>query len=284
MELTFKVPANLILAVLLVVGLSGCQSLSGTDARPELMGTGDLGLIVERATGSVLVINTTRHEVLGRIEGLGDLSHASVVYSRDARYGFVFGRDGGLTKVDLLTRSVVARVIQSGNSIGGAISQNGRYVAVSNYEPGGVKVFDSQTLELVADVPAIFTSGDGEQGQSKTVGLVDAPGNLFVFSLFEAGEIWTLDMSNDTAEITRFQAGKSPYDALITPDGRYYIAGLFGEDGLSLLDLWNPDQGVTEILGNYGRFIRCLTWKAGPSPMDALSFPRLVTIRCSWLI
>lgn len=101
MELTFKVPANLILAVLLVVGLSGCQSLSGTDARPELMGTGDLGLIVERATGSVLVINTTRHEVLGRIEGLGDLSHASVVYSRDARYGFVFGRDGGLTKVDL---------------------------------------------------------------------------------------------------------------------------------------------------------------------------------------
>jgi protein NirF len=82
---------------------------------------------------------------------------------------------------------------------------------------------------------------------------VDAPGNLFVFSLFEAGEIWTLDMSNDTAEITRFQAGKSPYDALITPDGRYYIAGLFGEDGLSLLDLWNPDQGVTEILGNYGR-------------------------------
>jgi protein NirF len=253
MELTFKVPANLILAMLLVVGLSGCQGLSGADARPELMGTGDLGLIVERATGSVLVINTSRHEVLGRIEGLGDLSHASVVYSRDARYGFVFGRDGGLTKVDLLTRSIVDRVMQSGNSIGGAISQDGRYVAVSNYEPGGVKVFDSQTLELVADVPAIYTSGEGEQGQSKTVGLVDAPGNLFVFSLFEAGEIWTLDMSNDAAEITRFQAGKSPYDALITPDGRYYIAGLFGEDGLSLLDLWNRDQGVKEVLGNYGR-------------------------------
>ncbi len=59
-------------------------------------------------------------------------------------------------------------------------------------------------------------------GPVQTVGLVDAPGNLFVFSLFEAGEIWTLDMSNDTAEITRFQAGKSPYDALITPDGRYH--------------------------------------------------------------
>lgn len=253
MDLTFKVPGKLMLALILVIGLGGCQAFPGSGSHLELMGTGDLGLIVERASGSVLVINTSRHEGLGRIEGLGDLSHASVVYSRDARYGYVFGRDGGLTKVDLLTRSIANRVIQSGNSIGGAISQDGRYVAVSNYEPGGVKVFDSDTLELVADVPATYTSGHGEPGQSKTVGLVDAPGNLFVFSLFEAGEIWTLDMSDRAAEITRFEAGRSPYDALITPDGRYYIAGLFGEDGLSMLDLWNPNQGVTEILPDYGK-------------------------------
>lgn len=258
MNLLFKMPGRLLVALFFVVGLSGCQTFSGfanseQESRPGLMGTGDLGLIIERATGSVLVINTSRHEVLGRIEGLGDLSHASVVYSRDARYGYVFGRDGGLTKVDLLTRSIVERVIQSGNSIGGAISQDGRYVAVSNYEPGGVKVFDSQTLELVVNVPATFTGDDGEPGQSKTVGLVDAPGNLFVFSLFDAGEIWTLDMSAEPPEVTRFKAGKAPYDALITPDGRYYIAGLFAEDGLSMLDLWNPDQGVTEILPGYGK-------------------------------
>lgn len=253
MDVKFKTSGVLMLALFLAFGLSGCQALSGSDSRPDIMGTGDLGLIVERTTGSVLVVNTSRHEVLGRVEGLGDLSHASVVYSRDARYGYVFGRDGGLTKVDLLSQSIVDRVIQSGNSIGGAISQDGRYVAVSNYEPGGVKVFDSQTMELVADIPATYTSGDSEAAQSKTVGLVDAPGNLFVFSLFEAGEIWTVDMSDKTAEITRFEAGKSPYDALITPDGRYYIAGLFGEDGLSMLDLWNPDQGVTEILPDYGK-------------------------------
>lgn len=258
MDPALKRSAHLILALLIAISLSGCQAFPGAaisekEPRPEIMGTGDLGLIVERASGSVLVINTSRHEVLGRIEGLGDLSHASVVYSRDARYGYVFGRDGGLTKVDLLTRTVVDRIIQSGNSIGGAISQDGRYVAVSNYEPGGVKVFDSQTLELVADVPANYTSGQSESEQSKTVGLVDAPGNLFVFSLFDAGEIWTLDMSGASLAITRFEAGKSPYDALITPDGRFYIAGLFGEDGLSMLDLWNPGQGVTEILPDYGK-------------------------------
>ncbi|MCS5562226.1 MAG: protein nirF, partial [Marinobacter nauticus] len=127
---------------------TGCQSLSAPPP-VELRGTGDLGLIIERATGSVLVVDHSEHEILGRVEGLGDLSHASVVYSRDARYGYVFGRDGGLTKVDLLTRTVTDRVIQSGNSIGGAISQDGRYVAVSNYEPGGVNIFDSETLDTV---------------------------------------------------------------------------------------------------------------------------------------
>ena len=231
---------------------TGCQSLSVPEP-VELRGTGDLGLIIERATGSVLVVDHSEHEILGRVEGLGDLSHASVVYSRDARYGYVFGRDGGLTKVDLLPRAVTDRVIQSGNSIGGAISQDGRYVAVSNYEPGGVNIFDSETLDTVAEIPAFYTNAQGEQEQSKTVGLVDAPGNQFVFSLFEAGEIWTVDMYSNPPGINRYQAGKEPYDALITPDGRFYIAGLFGEDGLSMMDLWEPEQGAQTILPDYGK-------------------------------
>jgi len=211
----------------------------------ELRGTGDMGVVVERASGSLLVVENTTRTQLGRIEGLGDLSHASAVYSRDARYAFVFGRDGGLTKVDLLTAKIVSRTIQAGNSIGGAISQNGRLVAVSNYEPGGVKVFDSETLALVADIPT----------GSKTVGLVDAPGNRFVFSLYDAGEIWVVDMSDPKAlAITKFaDIGSQPYDALVTPDGRYYIAGLFGEDGMALLDLWNIDAGPKRILDGYGR-------------------------------
>lgn len=253
MERPGPVVQRMILMIILISGLAGCQVLSPSAPAPERMGTGDLGLIIERATGSVLVINTSQHRVLGRVEGLGDLSHASVVYSRDGRYGYVFGRDGGLTKVDLLDLSIARRVLQSGNSIGGAISQDGRFVAVSNYEPGGVKVFDSETLALVKEIPASYTDTDGKPAQSKTVGLVDAPGNRFVFSLFDAGEIWTLDMGASEPALHRFDAGKAPYDALITPDGRYYIAGLFGEDGLSMLDLWHPDQGVTEILPGYGK-------------------------------
>jgi protein NirF len=49
------------------------------------------------------------------------------------------------------------------------------------------------------------------------------------------------------------EVGSQPYDALLSPDGRYYIAGLFGESGLALLDLWQPELGVTRILSDYGK-------------------------------
>ncbi len=232
---------SLLLSILL---LSGCSSTA-------LRGTGDLGVVIERANGKVQIVETSVRSVLGEVAELGDLSHATVEFSRDERYAYVFGRDGGLTKVDLLTRSIVKRVIQSGNSIGGAISSDGKLIAAANYTPGGVKFFRSDTLEQVADIPAIGADGK----QSKVVGLVDAPGNRFVYSLYDGGEIWTVDMQ-DTAHpvISKFSGiGKEPYDGVLTPNSRYYIAGLFGEDGLALLDLWHPEKGVKRILGNYGK-------------------------------
>lgn len=214
-------------------------------------GTGDLGVVIERAAGRVQIITTTDRTALDSVAELGDLSHASVVFSRDERYAYVFGRDGGLSKIDLLNANIDKRIIQSGNSIGGAISQDGKLIAVSNYEPGGVRVFDADTLAPVVDIPAKYGNGR----LSKVVGLVDAPGQRFVFSLFDADEIWVADMSTPTQpRLSKFRSvGHQPYDALISPDGRYYIAGLFGEDGLALLDLWHEENGVKQVLPGYGR-------------------------------
>ncbi len=234
------------------IGLTLLTILPLISLQAQARGTGDMGVLVERSNSSVQIIETSGNTSLGRVDGLGDLSHASVVYSRDQRYAYVFGRDGGLSKIDILSAELKGRNLQSGNSIGGAISQDGRLVAVSNYEPGGVRVFDADTLELVADIPA--TWGNGSR-RSKVIGLVDAPGQRFVFSLWDAGQIWVLDMSNrERPEIQKFtDVGLNPYDALITSDGRYYIAGLFGEDGMALLDLWNLADGVRRILPDYGK-------------------------------
>ena len=234
---------RLFLSFLLVLLLNAC-------ATPPLRGTGDLGLIIERASGHVTLINTSSRQPYARIAGLGDLSHASAVYSRDGRYAFIFGRDGGLTKIDLLEAKIDKRVIQSGNAIGGSISQDGRIVVAQNYTPGGIKAFDAETLELLSEVPAEYAPGQF----SKVVGLADTGGNKFAYALFDGGEIWVSDFSNPKAPKTqRFPAGSQPYDGLVTPDGRYFLAGLFGEDGVAMLDLWQPEKGARKILENYGK-------------------------------
>ncbi len=220
-------------------------------AEPMLRGTGDLGVIVERGAGRLVIISTSNNSIVQRVDGLGDLSHASVVFSRDQRYAYVFGRDGGLSKVDILRGMLDKRVVQGGNSIGGAISQDGRLVAVANYEPGGLKVFAADTLEPVADIPAAY--GDGKL--SKVVGIADLPGDRFIYSLFDADQVWIADVHDHKAvKIEKFTGiGRAPYDGLVTPDGRYYLAGLFGEDGIALLDTWQPQAGVQRILPNYGK-------------------------------
>lgn len=254
----------ILMKTILIATLIVTTMLVSQDLNAEERGTGDMGIIIERAQGTLQIVETSGRTHLATIEGLGDLSHASAVFSRDGRYAYIFGRDGGLTKVDILTSSISKRIIQAGNSIGGAISQDGSLVAVSNYEPGGVRIFDSETLELVTDIPAI----DADGVPSKTVGLVDAPDQKFVFSLYDGGEIWIADLSDRSApQITKFtDIGQQPYDGLITGDGRYYVAGLFGEDGLAMLDLWNPEAGIRRVLDGYGR---------GEEPLPVYKMPHL---------
>lgn len=227
--------------------LPGCATSTAVSGS----GSGDLGVVVERASGAVAVVNTSQRVVLGEVGGLGDLSHASVVFSRDGGTAHVFGRDGALSKVNLMTRRIEARIQQAGNSIGGAISQDGTLVAAQNYTPGGIKVFDAQTLALVADIPAEYAAGR----RSRVVGLADLPGQRFIFSLFDADAIWIADLSDRrNPRVTRLDGiGRQPYDALVTPDGRHYIAGLFGEDGLALVDLWDEAPRARRILAGYGR-------------------------------
>jgi protein NirF len=206
--------------------------------------TGDLGLVIERANGSLVVIDRSDRAAIGRIEGLGDLSHASLTYGPDERFAYVFGRDGGLSKVDILERKVVARTVQAGNSIGGAISDDGQLIAVSNYEPGGIKVFDADRLELVADIPAA----------GKTVGLVDVPGRRFAWAVWDTGEVFLGDFSGAKPAVRMIgNAGANPFDAVLTDDAHTFLVGLFGEKGVTAFDLWSDAPAPQKFLTDYGK-------------------------------
>ena len=113
---------RLIVTALTLLLLAGCAGDPGQpNPKGTIPATGDLAVVIERSAGSLKIVDGSTHEVMHHVTGLGDLSHASVKFSPDARYAFVFGRDGALTKVDLVTGSVVERIKQAGNSIGGAI-------------------------------------------------------------------------------------------------------------------------------------------------------------------
>ena len=228
---------NRLLAALLL----SCLPLA---AAGEDLATGDLGLVIERASGTLLLVDRSDRAAVARIEGLGDLSHASMTYSPDERFAYVFARDGGLSKVDLIQRKVVARTVQAGNSIGGAISDDGKLIAVSNYDPGGVKVFDAETLEIVADIPAA----------GKTIGLVDVPGRRFAWTVWDTGEVFMGDFSAAEPVITPLgNAGANPFDAVLTDDAHTYLIGLFGEKGVTAFDLWSDTPAPQKFLTDYGR-------------------------------
>lgn len=245
----------LVLFLFLAVAAS---AMAGT-----VRGTGDLGIVVERASGRVVIIEHSHRSRIGAVDRLGDLSHASAVFSRDGRFAYVFGRDGGLSKIDLIEAKLVRRIVQAGNAIGGAISADGRLIAVSNYEPGGVKIFDAESLDLVADLPA---ESNGQR--SKVVGLVETADGAFVYTLYDAGEIWIADVAEPALPaIRKFPGiGALPYDGVTVDGGRSYVAGLFGEDGLALLDLWRPEAGVRRVLSGYGR---------GEEPLPVYKMPHL---------
>ncbi|MDH7499165.1 MAG: cytochrome D1 domain-containing protein [candidate division NC10 bacterium] len=210
-------------------------------------GTGALLVIVERDHSSVVVVDSLRHEMLGRISDLGILHHATLSFSHDARYAYLVTRDGWLNKLDLLTLTCPARVKVGESSIGLAVTQDHRFVAVANYKPPEVKILDAETLAMVHSVPA-YKEEDGKQVASRTVGLVDAAGNQLIFSLMDADGIWVLDANRPDFPVTKkfWNIGRMPYDALLTPDGRNYIVGLYHSDHLARLDTWTLDR-VEEI-------------------------------------
>ncbi|OGP12067.1 MAG: hypothetical protein A2X87_03230 [Deltaproteobacteria bacterium GWC2_42_51] len=224
-----------ILAFLIFANATTAASAKGS------YGTASLMVIVERESGSVIVIDSSKHEFLGRISNLGNLIHATIKFSKDARYAYVIGRDANISKIDLLKLKVVKRVRAGEDSVGGVMTQDSKYVVLSNYVPGEVRILDAETLETVKSIKAEREYPDGRKVEARVVGLVDAPGNLLIFSMMDTDGTWVVDAGKkDFPVIKKFwDIGETPYDGLITPDGRYYIVGLLNSNWVGLLDTWD---------------------------------------------
>lgn len=229
----------------IIVTSAGCRNIVKQEAcGDKVWGTASLIVVAEREAGRIMVIDSVRHELLGRVGGLGNLRHAVMTFSRDGRYAYVIGRDGTLSKVDLIRLSLDRQVKVGDNSIGVAISRDSRYLMVCNYQPGGVVIVNSDNLEKVKEISAERIKDDGSKIISRTVGPLDTPDNLMVFGLMEGNGVWVVDMKKEGFPVIKkfWDVGDTPYDQLTTPDGRYYVVGLLNSPWVGLMDLWKLDQ------------------------------------------
>lgn len=231
-------------------------------------------LVVERTSGALAVYDWSDRKLLkNRIEGLGDLQHATMTFGPDLRWGFLATRGGRLVRIDLRTLQVDGEVKTSSNSIDNAVSHDGKTIAVAEYVPGGVTLVDAATLKLTARVPATYER-EGKTMDSRVTGMVDMPGNKFVCVLIEGQEIWILDPNQPASPILkRIPSGEGQaYDAMITPDGRFYVVGKLGSDRVAILDLSKPEAGVREVS------------LADPSLPTEKSSPKKLPHMASWAV
>jgi protein NirF len=185
--------------------------------------------------------------------------------------------------VDLLTQRIVGRVMQAGNSIGGAIGADGSLVVAQNYTPGGIKAFDAETLELVADVPAEFEPGR----LSRVVGLVDLPGRRFAYSLFDADAIWITDLSNPAPRHRkRRTSAASPTTRWSRPTAATTSPACSAR---TAWPWWTWEESPRRphprrLRPGRGRCrsTRCRTCAAGPWPGAAPTCPPSAATRCWW--
>jgi protein NirF len=212
-------------------------------------GIGSRVFVVERTSGSLAVYDFIERKLLPkRITDLGNLRHATMIFSPDLRWGYLATRSGQVSRIDLTTLERSGVVFTSANSIDNAISQDGRFIATAEYVPGGLTILDAQTMEVLKKHPA-HVEISGQKVNSRVTGVVDAPGNRIVCVLIEAAEIWIVDASKPDFPIEhRIKTRQAdPYDAMITPDGRYYVVGHMKSDRVSVLDLTKPEAGIREV-------------------------------------
>jgi protein NirF len=228
-------------ALALLLCLAATTALAG--------GVGSRVYVVERETSSLAVYDLQERRLLPqRIEGLGNMRHATMVFTPDLQNAYLATRNGQVSRIDLEQIKKTGEVFTSQNSIDNAISQDGRWYAVAEYVPGGLSILDAKTMKLAKRHAASWMEGQAER-HSRVTGIVDAPGNRFVCVLIEKGEIWIVDASKPDFLIEHRIKTKEaqPYDAMITPDGRYYVVVHLLSPKASVLDLRNPEKGVREI-------------------------------------
>ncbi|HNA68099.1 MAG TPA: cytochrome D1 domain-containing protein [Rhodocyclaceae bacterium] len=157
----------------------------------------NLFIVVEAGDHHVSVLDGDRMTRIHRFPSRYAL-HGGPKFTPDGRYVFFASRDGWVSKFDLWNLKVVAEVRAGLNTRNAAVSADGRFVAVANYLPGNVAIFDAD-LKLLRLIPARTLKGDAS---SRVAAVYDAPPRRsFIVGLKDVAEIWEVSYDPDAKPI-----------------------------------------------------------------------------------
>lgn len=234
-------------------GLDGSKNTPDTDVRfhkyeelnpttelYETAGSWDnknLIVVVEKDAEKLLFIDGTTHEPVGRIHDVGFQPHTSV-FSPDEEYMFIISRDGWLIKIVLDDLSIVQTISVGENSRGTALTEDGKYIAVGNYEPGNVVILDADTMHVLKEID-LAGERDGEIVSSRAGALVEN-GQKILVVLKDLTSVWVIDTDKDLEVTHKFwDIGNNVpalHDAYLTPDGKNFIVSSQGSKTVWVLD------------------------------------------------
>ncbi len=240
-----------------VVVPEGCppESIGGpidpvttTYAEPGSWDVNELMLVVEKDCRSIVFIDGSTHEVVGRIDDMGHQMHAPTP-SRDGRFVYVIARDGWLSKVDLATLEVVGSVDVGDSSRGTGLTDDGRYLLVGNFEPNTAVLLDAETLETVKVFEATGSIQGGPEQPSKVGGVAQLGTKLYMV-LKDVNAVWEIETADPSFPVRRYEDlgdGQTPlHDAYLTPDGKYLLVAVQGANVVWVLDT-ATGQEVAEV-------------------------------------
>ncbi len=194
--------------------------------------TENLMAIVEKDAEKLLFIDGSTHKEVGRIHDIGFQPHTSV-FSPDGKYMYIIARDGWLTKINLETLEAVKSISVGINSRGTALTDNGRYLAIGNYEPGNVVIVDPVTMDILKTIDLVGKL-DGEKVESRAGAMVEY-GDKIIVALKDLNSVWVIDTSKRGFPVIEknWNIGENQtplHDAFLTPDGKFYIVASMGSD------------------------------------------------------
>jgi len=157
----------------------------------------NLFIVVEGGDHHVSVLDGDRFERIHRFPSRFAL-HGGPKFTPDGRYVYFASRDGWISKFDIWNLEVVAEVRAGINSRNLAVSGDGRYVAVANYLPHTLVLFDGD-LNLLKIHEA--RDKDGRQSSRVSAVYTAEPRRSFVAALKDVKEVWELSYDPQAPEI-----------------------------------------------------------------------------------